>query len=79
MALTDAGRRLLRHGVQQDLFEELVRRDPTSAQGLLPWDGQNPRDLTDSGIRFRLGHEGASLNAEDAALEEMCRRHQHGW
>jgi len=79
MALTAAGRRLLERGIQQDLFEELVLRDPTAAQGLVPWDGKSPRDLTDAQMRVSLGHEGASLNAEDAAIDEQCRRHQHGW
>ncbi len=79
MALTDAGRRLLTHGKTQDMFEELIRRDPTSAQGLLPWDGKSPRDLTEYQLRISLGHEGASLNAEDAQIEEQCRRHLHGW
>jgi len=79
MALTAAGRRLLLHGKTLDVFEELVQRDPTAAQGLVPWDGQSPRDLTEHRIDISLGHEGASLNDEDARIEEQCRRHQYGW
>ncbi len=62
-----------------DMFEELMRRDPTSSQGLLPWDGRSPRDLTEAAIRFSLGHEGASLNEVDAQIDEQCRRHLYGW
>ncbi len=61
------------------MFARLAERDPTAAQGLVPWDGQSPRDLTDAAKRFRLGHEGASLMAEDAAIDEQCRRHHYGW
>ncbi len=79
MALTEAGRRRLLAGQTRDLFEGLKLRDPTAAQGLVPWDGQSPRDLTEAHKRFILGHEGASLTAEDAQIDEQCRRHQHGW
>ena len=79
MVMTDAGRRLLHQLGQRSLFEELELEDPTSSQGLEPWDGQSPRDLTEAHKRFILGHEGASLNAEDAAIDEQCRRHLNGW
>ncbi len=78
MAMTAAGRRLLRHGVQSDMFEALIRLDPTADQGLEPWDGQSPRELTEAHIRFSLGHEGASLNEFDALIDEQCRRHLYG-
>ena len=61
------------------MFSGLVEQDPTADQQLVPWDGVPPRDLTESAIRFRLGHEGASLNEADAQIEEQCRRHLHGW
>ncbi len=79
MALTEAARRLLRHGRTADMFEELIRRDPSADQGIAPWDGQSPRDLTDARIGVSLGHEGASLNEEDARIEEQRRRHLYGW
>jgi len=79
MALTAAGRRLLTHGKTRDLFEELIRRDPTALQGNVPWDGRSPRGLTRSAESFSLGHEGASLNEEDAQIDEQCRRHQYGF
>jgi len=79
MAMSDAGRRLLIRGRQADMFEELIRRDPTAEQGLEPWDGQSPRDLTRAAEGITLGHEGASLNEFDARVEEQCRRHLHGW
>jgi len=79
MALTDAGRRMLQLGETADMFEDLKRRDPSAAQGNVPWDGQSPRDLTKVAISLILDHEGASLMREDARLEEQCRRHQHGW
>ena len=79
MALTAAGRRLLAHGIQSDLFEELIERDPTASQGLVPWDGHSARDLTRARMGVSLGHEGASLMTESTRLEEQCRRHLHGW
>jgi len=79
MALTEAGRRLLSALGQTRLLEELKRRDPTADQCLVPWAGQSPRDLTEARKGFSLGHEGASLKAEDAQIDEQCRRHQHGW
>ncbi len=79
MALTAAGRRLLLHGQIVDMFEGLRQRDPTAEQGLEPWDGQSPRDLTEARISFKLGHEGASLNEVDAQIDEQCRRHLYGW
>ncbi len=79
MALTEAGRRLLRRGKQAELFEELVLRDPTAAQGLVPWDGQSPRDLTEAHIAFSLAQEGREPNAVDAQIDEQCRRHLYGW
>jgi len=62
-----------------DMFEDLVLRDPTADQGISPWDGRSPRDLTGEQESFSLGHEGASLNEVDARIEEQCRRHLHGW
>ena len=79
MALTAAGRRLLRLGAQAEMFEELVRRDPTADQGLAPWDGQSPRELTEAARGITSFMEGASPTEEDAKLDEMCRRHHHGW
>ncbi len=79
MALTAAGRRLLKRGAQLDLFEELIRRDPTADQGLIPWDGISPRDLTECRKRISLGHEGTSLTPEDAQIEEQYQRFLHGW
>ena len=77
--ISEAGRRILQYGRTADMFARLAEQDPTADQELEPWDGRNPRDLTESAKRFRLGHEGASLNAEDAQIEEQCRRHLHGW
>ena len=79
MAISKAGRDLLRRGQQMELFDRLIEADPTSPHGLEPWDGRNPRDLTRAAESFRLGHEGTSLTAEDARIDEQCRRHQHGW
>ena len=79
MAMTEAGRRLLKSMGQQEMFEELYRRDPTAARGLEPWDGRSPRVLTDAHNRFKLGNEGASLNEFDAIIDEQCRRHFHGF
>jgi len=79
MALTDAGRRLLLHGKTRDMFEELIERDPTAAQGLVPWDGQSPRALTESARSFSLAQEGREPNEVDAQIDEQCRRHLHGW
>jgi len=79
MAITEAGRRLLRQMGQRELLEELSQRDPTSSQGLVPWDGRSPRGLTRGVKSSRLGHEGASLNEVDEEIDEMCRRHQYGW
>jgi len=79
MALTDAGRRLLLRGKTRERFEELVLRDPSAEQGLVPWDGRSPRELTEAAISFSLAQEGASLNEFDAQIEEQCRRHLHGW
>ncbi len=79
MAITTAGRALLKRMELAESFGPLIQRDPTADQGIDPWDGQNPRDLTESAIRFRLAQEGASLNADDARIEEQCRRHLHGW
>ncbi len=45
----------------------------------LPWDGRSPRTLTRAYEAFRLHQRGASLNAEDARIDEQCRRHQYGW
>ncbi len=61
------------------IFAELLRADPSAPQGRDPWDGQNPRDLTAARKSIILGHEGASLTAEDARIEEQCRRHQYGF
>jgi len=79
MAITTAGQRALRRMVQANLFDGLKEADPTAEQCLDPWDGQNPRDLTSSAIRFRLAQEGASLNEADELIDEMCRRHSFGW
>jgi len=79
MALTQAGERALRRMVQLDLTEGLIAADPTADQGIVPWDGRSPRDLTTVAERISLGHEGASLNEEDARIEEQCRRHLHGY
>ena len=79
MALTAAGRRMLRHGATTDMFKELIRRDPTAEQGIVPWDGQSPRDLTESSESVSLGLEGASLNEEDARIDEQSRRHLLGY
>ncbi len=61
------------------IFADLVLADPSAAQGRDPWDGQNPRDLTEARKSFILGHEGASLTAEDAKIDEQCRRHLNGF
>ena len=79
MAITEAGRRRLRFGAQLELFEGLLLRDPTSPQGLEPWDGRSPRELTEAHNRFSLAQEGREPNAEDAIIDEQCRRHLHGW
>ena len=79
MALTDAARRLLTKGRQMDLLEELIRRDPIAEQGLVPWDGQSPRELTEAAVRISLAQEGREPNAEDAAIDEQCRRYLYGW
>jgi len=79
MALTEAGRRLLLDGKTRDMFEDLVQRDPTSSQGLIPWDGQSPRALTEAAIAFSLAQEGREPNEVDAAIDEQCRRHLYGW
>jgi len=79
MAISAAGRRILQYGKTADMFARLAEADPTADQHLEPWDGQSPRDLTRIAVRIRLGHEGASLNAEDARLEEQCRRHLNGY
>ena len=64
---------------RDDLFAALIERDPTAAQGIIPWDGRSPRDLTEARSEIILGHEGASLMANDAQIEEQCRRHLNGW
>ncbi len=79
MALTQAGKRALRRMVQLELTDGLKSADPTAEQGIVPWNGQSPRDLTDARNGISLGHEGASLNEFDARIEEQCRRHLHGW
>ena len=79
MSISAAGRRILQYGKTADMFARLAERDPTAEQGIEPWNGQSPRDLTEVQISLKLGNEGASLNAEDAALDEQCRRHQYGW
>jgi len=61
------------------MFSDLIEADPSADQQLVPWDGVSPRDLTDARKRISLGHEGASLNAFDAQIEEQCRRHLNGW
>jgi len=79
MAITKSGREVLDRMVQTDLFERLKVADPSAARGLVPWDGRSPRDLTAARKGVSLGHEGASLNEVDAAIDEMCRRHFHGF
>jgi len=79
MAISARGRRILQYGKTADMFARLAEADPTADQRIDPWNGQSPRDLTEASIRFSLGHEGASLNAEDARIEEQCRRHLHGY
>jgi len=79
MALTAAGRRLLERGVTGDLFEELIERDPSAEQGLIPWEGRSPRGLTRVAVDVKLVREDASLNEVDAQIEEQCRRHLQGW
>ena len=70
---------MLLRGKTADMFQDLREQDPTAAQGLEPWDGQSPRDLTEGAIRFRLALKGASLNEFDAQIDEQCRRHLNGW
>ncbi len=66
--ITKAGRKKLAFGAQLEL-----------GQGLVPWGGQNPRDLTESAIRFRLAPQGREPEyGSDAFLDEQCRRHQYG-
>ena len=79
MALTEAGKRRVRLWGQGELFKVLELRDPTAAQGLVPWDGQSPRDLTEAAERFSFAQEGREPNAVDAAVDEQCRRHLYGW
>jgi len=79
MALTKAGRALLRQLELDKLFDPLIERDSTADLGNVPWDGQSPRDLTGASEGVSLGHEGASLMGTDAEIEEMCRRHSFGW
>ena len=81
MAITRAGKEALRLMGQMDLFDPLKQRDPTACgKAGEPWDGMSPREvLTRERESFSLGHEGASLNADDAEIEEQCRRHLHGW
>ena len=81
MAITKAGKVALKLLEQIEIFEPLKLRDPTAC-GVAgdPWDGMSPREvLTRERERISLGHEGASLNAADAEIEEQCRRHLHGW
>jgi len=79
MALTRAGKRVLERMRKDQVIEQLMLRDPTADQGNTPWDGQSPRDLTEARNGVSLGHEGASLMATDAEIEEMARRASHGW
>ena len=62
-----------------DMFEELILRDPTAAQGLVPWNGQSPRDLTGQQEVVSLAQEGREPNELDAQIDEQCRRHLYGW
>ena len=61
------------------MFARLAEADPTADQQLVPWNGQSPRDLTEANERISLVREGASLMAEDAKIDEQCRRHLHGY
>ena len=61
------------------MFARLAEADPMADQQLEPWDGQSPRELTECRKAFSLRHEGASLQAEDARIDEQCQRHFHGW
>jgi len=76
--ITASGRRELERLRIVAINGNLIKRDPTADQHLLPWDGRSPRGLTESNKRIRLGHEGASLNEFDARIDEQCRRHFNG-
>ena len=79
MALTRRGKEALERMRIRAVNLELMQRDPTAEQGIVPWEGHSPRDLIGGEKSFILGHEGASLNEFDAQIDEQCRRHLHGW
>ena len=68
MAITLAGRRRL----------EAFRKAEEIGQLELPWGGKSPRDLTRSAIAFRFRLEAATLDEEDAKIDEQYRRFSHG-